>query len=102
MSVRIDPSVQALSRRMIALRHDLHAHPELSWQEVRTAQVVAERLRQAGLEVREGVPKTGVVALLRGAQPGKTLLVRADMDALPITEENDVPCRSQNPGVMHA
>ncbi|MFQ5916125.1 MAG: M20 family metallopeptidase [Nitrospinota bacterium] len=86
----------------IEIRRDLHAHPELGYQEKRTAGIVADRLESLGLEVITGVAKTGVVGLLRGEKPGKTILVRADMDALPIQEENDVPYRSQNAGVMHA
>ncbi|TAK33592.1 MAG: amidohydrolase [Chloroflexota bacterium] len=87
---------------LIALRRDLHAHPELGYQEHRTAALIAERLRAAGLEVTEGVAGTGVVALLRGSARGKTVLVRADMDALPIVEESTQSYRSQNQGVMHA
>jgi metal-dependent amidase/aminoacylase/carboxypeptidase family protein len=85
-----------------ALRRDLHAHPELAFQETRTAGLVAGRLRQAGLEVRTGVARTGVIGVLRGPRLGRTVLVRADMDALPIDEEGDAPYRSRHPGVMHA
>ena len=87
---------------LTAVRRDLHAHPELAFQEVRTAGVVAERLRSFGLEPRTGVGRTGVLATIRGGKPGKTVLLRADMDALPIQEENAVPYRSQTPGTMHA
>ncbi len=87
---------------MVATRRDLHAHPELGFEEVRTSGIVAERLRQLGLEPRTGVGRTGVLARITGAKPGKTVLLRADMDALPILEENDVPYRSQTPGKMHA
>ena len=87
---------------LAAVRRDLHAHPELAFEEVRTAGVVAERLRALGIEARTGVGKTGVLATLGGARPGKTVLLRADMDALPIQEENDAPYRSQNAGKMHA
>jgi amidohydrolase len=87
---------------MVATRRDLHAHPELGFEEVRTSGIVAERLRALGLEPRTGVGKTGVLARITGGKPGKTVLLRADMDALPIVEENDVPYRSQNPGRMHA
>ena len=85
-----------------ALRRDFHQHPELGFQEHRSAGIVARELRSFGLEVTEGVGKTGVVGLLKGGLPGPTILVRADMDALPIQEENEVPYASQNPGVMHA
>jgi amidohydrolase len=87
---------------MVATRRDLHAHPELGFEEVRTSGIVAERLKQLGLETRTGVGKTGVLARITGGRPGKTVLLRADMDALPILEENDVPYRSQNAGRMHA
>ncbi|HEU4455371.1 MAG TPA: amidohydrolase [Longimicrobium sp.] len=88
---------------LISTRRDLHRHPELGFQERRTAAIVAERLRAAGYEVREGVAETGVVATLRGgAGPGPTLLLRADMDALPIQEEATHDFASTAPGRMHA
>jgi amidohydrolase len=94
---------EALAEELTATRRDFHAHPELGFQEVRTARIVAERLSELGYEVLTGIGKTGVVALLQGAQPGeRTVLLRFDMDALPIEEANDVPYRSQTPGVMHA
>lgn len=85
------------------IREDLHRHPESSLQEERTAGVVAGFLEGLGLdEVRTGVAKTGVVALLRGARDGRTVALRADMDALPITEETGLPYASENRGFMHA
>jgi len=87
---------------MVQVRRDLHAHPETAFEEVRTSALVAERLRALGLGVKTGVGGTGVVASLRGGSPGKTVLLRADMDALPIQEENDVPYRSRHDGKMHA
>lgn len=87
---------------IVALRRDFHAHPELGFEEVRTAGIVAQRLRDLGLEVREGVGKTGVVGLLRGGKPGPCVLVRADMDALPIREENPWEWKSESAGKMHA
>jgi amidohydrolase len=96
-------AVAAVTPRMVALRRDLHAHPELSFQEHRTAEVIAERLHAAGLAVQEGVGRTGVVGLLEGERPGPTVAVRADVDALPILEDDDDrPSRSVTPGVMHA
>jgi amidohydrolase len=93
----------AISAEITAVRRDLHMHPELGFQEVRTARIVAEQLNGLGYEVMTGVGKTGVVGLLQGGQPGeKVVLLRFDMDALPIQEENDVAYRSQTPGVMHA
>ena len=87
---------------LVATRRDLHAHPELGFEEVRTSGIVASRLKALGLEPRTGVGKTGVLARITGGKPGKTVLLRADMDALPIVEENDVPYRSQSAGRMHA
>ncbi|HLI28909.1 MAG TPA: amidohydrolase [Chloroflexota bacterium] len=101
-AIDLQAEVAAALPRLIALRRDLHQHPELAFQERRTARVIAERLRAAGLEVREGVAATGVVALLEGGRPGPTVAVRADMDALPLEEEGDRPYRSRTPGVMHA
>ncbi len=89
-------------REMIDLRRDLHAHPETAFEELRTSALVAERLRALGLDVRTGVGRTGVVATIAGAKPGRTVLLRADMDALPIHEENAVPYRSTHDGRMHA
>ncbi len=86
----------------IAIRRDLHAHPELGFAEERTAAIVAERLRALGFETHTGIAQTGVVGVLRGASDGPTVMLRADMDALPMTEENDVPYRSTDPGAMHA
>lgn len=94
---------QTLADELVATRRDLHMHPELGFQEVRTAGIVAQRLAALGYEVVTGVGKTGVVGLLQGEQASDhTVLLRFDMDALPIQEANDVPYRSQTPGVMHA
>src|SRR4029450_7432817 len=92
---------QAL-HELIEVRRDLHAHPEIAFQEVRTSGFVAARLRAIGLEAKSGVGKTGVLATIKGGTPGNTVLLRADMDALPIQEENDVSYRSTTPGAMHA
>jgi amidohydrolase len=87
---------------MIALRRDLHRHPELSLQEHRTADVIASSLRAAGLEVRDKIAGTGVVGVLHGEKPGHTVMWRADIDALPLNEKRDRPYASENPGAMHA
>ena len=89
---------------VIADRRHLHEHPELGFQEVETARFVADRLRALGVDdIRTGIAQTGATALIKGRQgPGKTVLVRADMDALPIEEENEVDYRSKQAGVMHA
>ncbi|MCX6037943.1 MAG: amidohydrolase [Chloroflexi bacterium] len=93
---------QALFEYTQSMRRDFHAHPELGFHEVRTAGIVAKELTALGLEVHTGVGGTGVVALLEGAKQSPVVLVRADMDALPIREETGAPYASQNPGVMHA
>jgi amidohydrolase len=93
---------EALFEYTQSMRRDFHAHPELGFQEVRTSGIVARELNALGLEVRSGVGGTGVVALLEGSKPGPVLLIRADMDALPILEETGAPYASQNPGIMHA
>lgn len=110
LRAEIDRRAAALEERVIATRRDLHRHPELSNREERTASQVAERLEALGLEVRRGIAKTGVVGVLRGAQPGPVVALRADMDALPLTEETGLPFASQarasylgrEVGVMHA
>ncbi|MBI5952226.1 MAG: amidohydrolase [Chloroflexi bacterium] len=85
-----------------ALRRDFHMHPELGFTEIRTGGIVAKELEALGIEVTKGVGKTGVVGLLEGGKPGPTLLLRFDMDALPITEDTGAEYASQNPGIMHA
>lgn len=87
---------------LVALRRDLHRHPELAFAEIRTSGRIAERLARAGLEVTTGIAATGVIGVLRGDHPGRTIAWRADMDALPIREQPDVPYRSQHDGAMHA
>ncbi len=84
------------------LRQDFHRHPELGFKEYRTAGIVARELGQMGLEVHTGVAETGVVGLLEGAQPGPVVLVRFDMDALPVNEETGALYASETPGIMHA
>jgi amidohydrolase len=87
---------------LIALRRDFHRHPELGFQEARTAGVIAERLRALGLTPITGLAGTGVSAVIEGKAPGPTLMLRSDMDALPITEAAGHPHRSEQEGVMHA
>ena len=84
------------------LRRDFHQHPEIGFQEVRTASIVARELRDLGLEVSTGIAETGVVAIVEGGAPGPVALLRFDMDALPIHEETGAEYASQTPGVMHA
>ncbi|MGE5926302.1 MAG: amidohydrolase, partial [Gemmatimonadota bacterium] len=107
---RVAAVVERIAPNLVALRHDLHRHPELSNRETRTAGVIARELRRLGLEVREGIAKTGVVGILRGARPGPVVGVRADMDALPVTEATDLPFKSvarteylgRETGISHA
>jgi amidohydrolase len=87
---------------LIALRRDLHRHPELSFEERRTSEIIAERLSAAKVEVKTGIAGTGVVGILRGDRPGRTIAWRADIDALPLTERLDAPFTSGKDGVMHA
>lgn len=109
-SAELDSAAKAVEPKVIEWRRDFHAHPELSNREVRTADVVAKRLRALNIHVKTGIGLTGVAGLLRGAQPGPTIALRADMDALPVTEQVDLPFRSkvttqyrgETVGVMHA
>jgi amidohydrolase len=93
---------ETLAPQLTAWRRDLHAHPELGFEVQRTAGIVARTLGELGCEVRTGIGRTGVVGLISGGKPGPTVMLRADMDALPIQEINDAPYTSQVPGVMHA
>jgi amidohydrolase len=100
---RIAREAEGMRARLVEQRRDIHMHPELSNREERTSRVVAERLRALGLtDIRTGVARHGVTALLVGGRPGPVVAVRADMDALPIQETNDVPYKSRNAGVKHA
>ncbi len=99
---QIKQMASSLQDRLVQIRRTLHQHPELGFEEEQTGALVADTLRGLGLEVQTGVAKTGVVGLLRGAKPGKTVALRADMDALPVTELNQHEYRSKTPGKMHA
>jgi amidohydrolase len=110
LQTRINEAAAKIETKTIAWRRDFHEHPELGNREFRTAKIVADHLRSLGLEVKEGVGKTGVVGILRGARPGPVIGLRADMDALPLVERTQVPFASkvkttyngQEVGVMHA
>jgi amidohydrolase len=110
LGARLDTAIATLEPRVIEWRRDLHQNPELSNREFRTSKVVAEHLVRLGLEVQTGIAKTGVVGVLKGGKPGPTIALRADMDALPVVEQTDVPFRSrvtttyrnETVGVMHA
>jgi amidohydrolase len=102
MKTRLDELIDEHLPHWIALRHDLHAHPELRYEEVRTSDVVAEELRQIGYDVKRGLGGTGVVASLPGIESSRAILLRADMDALPIRETGDRAYASRHEGRMHA
>lgn len=110
LHAEVERRANEINARVVAWRRDIHQHPELSFQETRTAALVAQHLKALGLEVQTGVGGNGVVGVLRGARPGRTVALRADMDALPVTELVDVPFKStvratyngQDVGVMHA
>ena len=102
MKLQLNADYERAVPSMIALRRDIHSHPELSFEEERPAGLVADGLRKLGLEVKTGVGGTGVTGLLRGASEGKTLLIRADMDALPVEEVNEEEFCSRAVGIMHA
>lgn len=99
--MKVKEYVKSLEGELIELRRDFHMHPELGFQEYRTSEIIADYLKGCGLEVQP-MAKTGVVGILRGNKSGPTVMLRADMDALPIQEENDVPYKSVYPGKMHA
>jgi len=107
---KIRERTASIETKLIAWRRDIHQHPELGDQELRTARLVEEHLRGLGLEVRTGVARTGVVGILKGAKPGRTVALRADMDALPVKEPDGLPFASKAKGrhwgkevdVMHA
>jgi len=100
--MNINPKVLAIKDYIISTRRDIHKHPELSFQEFRTSKLVAKQLKSFGIKVIENVGKTGVVGILEGSSTGKTIAMRADMDALPIQETSNVSYKSINKGVMHA
>jgi amidohydrolase len=107
---RIDDSAAKVESKVIDCRRDIHEHPELGNREVRTSKLVADRLHGLGIETRTGIAHTGVLGILKGGKPGRVVALRADMDALPVTEQVDVPFKSkvrttyngQEVGVMHA
>src|SRR5256712_410618 len=110
LDAEVDRRAAQVQGKVVAGRRDIHEHPELSNRETRTAELVAQHLRSLGMKVRTGVAHTGVVGVLRGGKPGPVVALRADMDALPVTEQVDLPFKStatteyngQQVGVMHA
>lgn len=99
---RVEAIVQKITPALIEIRRDIHAHPELAFQEKRTAAIVAEYFQKLGLEVRTGIAGTGVLGILRGGKKGPVIGMRGDMDALPITEETDLAFRSKEKAVLNA
>jgi amidohydrolase len=99
---RIREKAETLSDRLVEIRRDLHENPEIGLEEIRTSAIAAEELSRLGLEVKTGIGSTGVAGLLTGGSPGRTIAIRADMDALPIKEDTGLAYASKNDGVMHA
>ncbi|MBZ9779076.1 amidohydrolase [Psychroflexus sp. CAK8W] len=110
MDSQLLKDIEDIEKQVIEWRHDFHQHPELSNREFETAEKIAKHLESLGFEVKTGIAHTGVVATLKGDRPGKTVALRADIDALPVTERNDLPFKSEvvttflgtETGVMHA
>jgi metal-dependent amidase/aminoacylase/carboxypeptidase family protein len=102
---KIRPDIQALQPYLVAVRREIHQHPELGFQEKVTAELIQKKLQEWGIQYQSGIAETGIVAILQGKKTSfdlKGLAIRADMDALPIQEENEVDYRSQNPGCTPA
>ena len=95
LKVSLDQELKTLMPKVIEWRHDIHEHPELGNREFRTSKKVAEHLVSLGVEVETGIAYTGVVGLIRGGKPGPTIALRADMDALPVTEQTGLPFASK-------
>ena len=102
MTIQIRPEIKVLEDTIISTRRDIHQNPELAFDEHRTSKLVANRLESMGFEVQRGIGKTGVVGTLHSKSNGKTIALRADMDALPMQETSDVSYKSKNDGIMHA
>ena len=102
LQAAIADATHTIEPGLIAIRRDIHAHPELAFEEVRTAGIVAAELARLGIGHRTGIGRTGVVGTIAGGRPGPTLIIRADMDALPIHEQTGLPHASQIDGKMHA
>jgi amidohydrolase len=100
--MNIKSDLEALQPSMVAMRRDFHANPELGFQEFRTSKILGDHLEKLGFEVERGVGITGVIGRLKGGKPGKTVMIRADIDALPILETTGASYASSTPGVMHA
>jgi len=99
---QIRPAIQLLEQKIVSWRRQIHQYPELGFLEVLTGKLIAEKLKEIGLEPETGIAKTGLTVLIEGELPGPTIAIRADIDALPIEEENEISYRSQHKGIMHA
>ena len=102
MNQKLNDLWEKYYKKVYDIRHQIHMNPELGFEEYETSKLVASELEKLGIEVTKNVAKTGVVGLIKGGYPGKTVALRADMDALRINEEGDYEFKSKNPGVMHA
>ncbi len=98
---QLSNDTKSVFHEVVQLRREVHQYPEQGFKETKTSQLIEARLKSYGIETKR-VCGTGVIGLVRGAKPGKTILYRADIDALPVVEENKVPYKSQIPGLMHA
>ena len=94
--------IKSLQSELFAIYKDLHQHPEPGFEEVRTSSIISEYLKKLGLDVQSGLAFTGVVGVLDSGKPGKTLMLRADMDCLAIDDQSDLPYKSENAGYCHA
>jgi len=101
-TLEIKEKCSEIMDEVIRIRRDIHKNPELGFNEYRTSSIASDFMKNLGFSVRTNVAKTGVVGVLEGERPGKTIAIRADMDAIPIAEENDFEYASQNKNVMHA
>ncbi|MCB0644571.1 MAG: amidohydrolase, partial [Phaeodactylibacter sp.] len=103
IQAQIKTLAESIFPEVIDIRRHLHQHPELSFQETQTGRYIAQKLQEFGIEYQHGIAENGVVGLIKGKDPDRAVVaLRADFDALPIEEANEVPYKSQNPGVMHA
>ncbi|MBQ2401808.1 MAG: amidohydrolase, partial [Lachnospiraceae bacterium] len=102
MKNMIKSLVDAYESKLLETRHHLHENPELSFQEYKTADYIRENLKNMGIELQEGISGTSTVGILKGSEPGPCIAFRADIDALPVVENNDLSYKSKTPGIMHA
>ena len=102
MKEMIKSLVDQYESKLLETRHHLHETPELSFQEYKTAEYIRERLTNMGIELQDGISGTSTVGILRGEEAGPCIAFRADIDALPVVENNDLPYKSKTPGIMHA